>query len=174
MLRTLVRLTAAIGEPYGRTSEALKNEMAREWAEALADIPARVLDAVTSDWIKSSDRWPKPANLRTLAEALIEKRVSEASSEFGVHRARIKPSVELRNFTATRSPLRVNPTWSSWLDSISPVVEHSMFASLTMGRFAHEVEGASKFEAEWISEKYGDQLFALFKRHVTFTNLVRR
>lgn len=63
--RALLRLTAALGAPYGR-DEPLMRQMAVEWTEALAGFsPTRVEQAV-SEWIRSQSKWPTPAGLRQL------------------------------------------------------------------------------------------------------------
>jgi hypothetical protein len=164
--KALVRLSSVFGEPFGR-DRALMRAMANEWVEALGDMPAVSLDSAVAAWIKAEAKWPKPADLRRMARAHLDKRVDEAAEATGKHPRRIAPTEEMLKFAFKKSMLRLNPTWANFLDAIHPSYEHLFFSHAVMGEYAHEVKNLSKFEAEYIDGKWGDKLAEMFGRRVS-------
>lgn len=167
-----MRLAAVLGAPWGRDQQQARL-MAAEWEQLLADLPAVTIDKAVTQWLTAETKWPKPADIRELAGAMVGKRVTEVSESRGIHEARLNPSEHMKGLTFRRSMLRLNPTWAQFLDSVHPTAEHCFFASLVMGEFAHELKNATEFEADYIREKYGDRLTKAFCRPVTLRNLRR-
>ena len=165
--RLLYRLAAAIGEPFGR-DEAMMKQMAREWAAALADLPAVTVERAVDSWIKTESRWPKPAEIRRLAEAKLDDRVSVVASANRLHERRVKPVEAMSGFLYSESRLRRNPLWAKFLDAIHPSAEHAFFRNADMREYAHELTGLSLFDRDYIREHWGEQLNALFGCKVSY------
>lgn len=163
--RILTRLVAGIGEPFGDSPEVMQLK-AIEWFNALNDLPAKTVDDAVSEWIKTGTKWPKPAEIRKIAEAKLEVRVDQVSSERQVHHRRLNPTDTMKAFNYQTSRLRDNPTWRKFLDTIHPTQEHCFFAKAQMLRFASEIRVQSAFEADYIADKLGEALTAAFGRSV--------
>jgi hypothetical protein len=164
--RALVRLASVFGDPWGR-DEHLAKVMRGEWQDALADMPAVTIDRAVSDWVRANTKWPRPFDIRDLADAHQRARAATAGAAHKVHPARIVPDDDMRatTFVITKSALRDDPTWLRFLDLIHPMHEHYFFTDATC-REPHIVVGLSPFVAEQIAKKWGAQLTKLFKRPV--------
>lgn len=165
--RALLRLTAALGEPFGR-DEIMMRQMAAEWQSALSDMPAVTINNAVSQWLKRENKWPKPADIRKIADAVVQARVSEVSASKNMHPHRLNLPEALIGFKFKRSLLRLNPTWAEFLDTISPMHEHCFFGDATMGLLAHEVKNMSQFEIDFAFKTWGDKLASLFKSPLEF------
>lgn len=164
--RALMRLVAVFGNPWGADDKFAK-VMRSEWGAALADMPAVTIDRAVSDWVKANTKWPRPFDIRELADAHQRARAATAGAAHKVHPARIVPDDDMRatTFVITKSALRDDPTWLRFLDLIHPMHEHYFFTDATC-REPHIVVGLSPFVAEQIAKKWGSQLTKLFKRPV--------
>lgn len=61
-----MRLSSVLGEPFGR-DKIMMTQMAIEWADVLFGLRPEWIDAAVTDWIRTESRWPRPAELRTMA-----------------------------------------------------------------------------------------------------------
>lgn len=110
-------------------------------------------------------RKAKPASTQMIAP------VSEDSPN--THERRLKPTDSMKGFQFRRSMLRLNPTWSHFLDTIHPTAEHCYFSHLVNGEFAHELKNASAHGQDYIRTNYGEKLAELFKRPIAFVGKPR-
>lgn len=165
--RTLFRLIAVYGDPWGRNTAAAK-QMAVEWEAALAAVPAKAVDDAATLWMRDKSVWPKPADIRKLADAELDERVGLVSAARNIHPTRLKPPDSFKGFIFNEArDLRRNETWRRFLDSIHPTFEHCYLANARMREHAHEIEGLTPYEAETVIEKFGEQLRSLFGRGVS-------
>lgn len=81
---------------------------------------------------------------------------------FTLHPDRLKRPESMHGFIFKQSPLRSNPKWVEWLDSQSPVLEHTFFADATFGAYATTIIVGTEFAAEYIRMNLGDKLRAHF------------
>lgn len=163
--RQLYRLAAVFGDPWGR-DKSLLQQMANEWLEALADMPAATVERGISEWIKTGDRWPKPSDIRKAAERQVNNRVYSVSNDRHIHERRLKPVGEMLEFLFTKSPLRRNSNWDRFLDTLHPTLEHNYFASARLGEFEHVVFLLSAFQVEWVIKNLSEKLERHFGRRV--------
>ena len=56
---------------------------------ALADMPAVTIDRAVSDWVRANTKWPRPFDIRELADAHQRARAADAGTRHKVHSARI-------------------------------------------------------------------------------------
>jgi hypothetical protein len=155
--RQLYRLAAVFGDPWGRNTGQLQ-QMANEWLEALSDLPAATVERGVSEWVKTGDRWPKPADVRKAAERQVHDRVVKVSAERKVHERRLKPTESMVAFAYRTSPLRRNPTWDRYLDTVHQTVEHNYFVNARLGDYENVCLVDSEFQAEWIRRNCTDAL----------------
>lgn len=155
--RQLYRLAAVFGDPWGRNTSQLQ-QMANEWLEALSDLPASTVERGVSEWVKTGDRWPKPADIRKAAERQVHDRVAKVSATRNVHERRLKPTDAMIAFAYRTSPLRRNPTWDSFLDTVHQTVEHNYFADARLGDYENVVFVENEFRAEWLRRNYTEAL----------------
>jgi len=165
--QALVRLASVFGAPWGRDAK-LAQLQGREWEAALSDLPAIALDRAVSDWIRGNRSWPRPADLREIVDRDLKPLVEDAVQKYNMHERRIKPLDTWKGFLFTESPLRRNPTWAAWLNSIHPTAEHVFFKNATIGKFAHEVEGMNSFEIGYVLNEFGEAMAKLFGRPIHF------
>jgi hypothetical protein len=167
--RALMRLVAVFGNPWGADDKFAK-VMRGEWQDALADMPAVTIDRAVSDWVRGNTKWPRPFDIRELADAHQRARAATAGAAHKVHPARIVPDDDMRaaTFVLTKSALRSDQTWLRFLDLIHPMHEHYFFTDAKC-RAPHEVFGISRFVAEQIDKKWGKQLTDIFKRPVALS-----
>lgn len=162
--RSLYRLVAVYGDPWG-ADRSRARVLADEWQAALADLPAVVVDAAVTEWLRKNSKWPKPADIRTAAEDLLRRPIEAAAQRHGMHKERIKPSESMKGFAYAESPLRRHPKWGAWLNAQHPSAEHFYFSRAEFIE-PHEIFGLSEFEADSIREKFGRELTSLFGRPV--------
>jgi hypothetical protein len=155
--RQLYRLAAVFGDPWGRNTGQLQ-QMANEWLEALSDLPAATVERGVSEWVKTGDRWPRPADVRKAAERQVHDRVVKVSAERKVHERRLKPTESMVAFAYRTSPLRRNPTWDRYLDTVHQTVEHNYFVNARLGDYENVCLVDSEFQAEWIRRNCTDAL----------------
>lgn len=165
--QALLRLVAVYGEPWGRNA-LLAKQMAAEWEAALNDLPSVTITHAVSTWLRRESKWPRPADIRRIADDVVETRVSAVADAKGIHPRRINPSDLMKAFVFRRSPLRANKTWAAFLDSIHPTAEHCFFVEPEMGQYAHELHNATSFEAQYIREHWGEKLSAAFGQPILF------
>ena len=126
--------------------------MAAEWVRALEDLAPAQVEAAVTEWIREKTKWPKVADIRSLASE--------------------KPKSKLPT-TPQRSFLRTYPKWESFLDSLHPWQESHWFSGATLGETPTQLCGLSRFEADHISDKWGDQLEHYFGAPLTFAQIRR-
>lgn len=165
MAKQLYRLAAVFGDPWGKDQRMLQ-QMAGEWLGALSDLPAAAVDRGISEWIKSGDRWPKPADIRKRAEDQVHERVAKVSEERQIHPSRLKPTDDMKHFLYQSSPLRRNPNWDRFLDTVHPTVEHNYFANAKIGRYEHIIEIDTGFGLGWLIQNLGDKMAKHFGQRV--------
>ena len=155
--RILTRLVAGIGEPYGDSPDVMQLK-AIEWHTALQDLPAQTVDDAVSDWIRTGTKWPKPSEIRKLAEARLNVRVEQVATARKIHPRRLQPAESMKGFVFEQSKLRSNATWRTFLDQIHPTAEHCFFAGAEMLRYANEIKVRTAFEASRIVSEWGEVL----------------
>lgn len=163
--RQLYRLAAVFGDPWGRDTSLLQ-QMANEWLEALSDLPASTVERGISEWVKTGDRWPKPSDIRKAAERQVHARVAKVSEERHVHECRLKPTEAMLAFHYENSPLRQNPNWARYLDTVHPTLEHNFFVKARFGDYEHIVFLDNEFRVEWVSRNCADALERHFGRRI--------
>lgn len=163
MSKQLYRLASVFGDPWGKDQTMLR-QMANEWLEALADMPAATVERGVSEWVKTGDRWPKPSDIRKAAERQVHERVAKVSEARKIHERRLKPSDAMLAFRYIPSPLRRNSTWDAFLDTVHPTVEHNYFLKARLGDYEHIVVLDEQFHAEWVARNLGDQMERHFGR----------
>ncbi len=164
--KQLYRLAAVFGDPWGKDASLLR-QMANEWLEALADMPAATVERGVSEWVKTGDRWPKPSDIRKAAERLVNDRVYRVSEARKIHKSRLKPSDNMLAFRYVPSPLRRNPAWDAFLDTVHPTVEHNYFQKARLGNFEHAVFLDNAFHAEWVVRNLFDDMERHFGRKIS-------
>lgn len=163
--KTLIRLTAAFGEPY-RNDDKLVQLMQAEWIRALDGKSAKTIEMATDYWIATKTKWPKVAEIVELADGYMQQQVAGVSEQRGLHPARVKLPALYHGFTLRKSPLRSNLTWYRWLDTRHPMVEHSYFADAKFSEYEHIIIVQSAFVRDYIQTKYAENLKAHFHRTV--------
>lgn len=163
--KQLYRLAAVFGDPWGKNAGLLQ-QMANEWLEALADLPASTVERGISEWIKTGDKWPKPSDIRKAAERQVYARVAKVSETRHVHERRLKPSEAMLAFHYQSSLLRKNPNWDRYLDTVHPTLEHNFFVKARLGDYEHIVFLENGFCVEWVSRNCSDALERHFGRRV--------
>lgn len=163
--KQLYRLAAVFGDPWGKNASLLQ-QMANEWLEALADLPAATVERGISEWVKTGDKWPKPADIRKAAQRQVHDRVAKVSEARKIHERRLKPSEAMLAFRYESSPLRRNSTWDAFLDTIHPTAEHNYFVKARLGDYEHIVVLDEPFHVEWVVRNLGDQMERHFGRRV--------
>lgn len=63
--KILLRLTAALGEPFGR-DKAMMAQMAIEWTDVLFGLKPELIGEAVSEWLRKQSKWPRPADIRNL------------------------------------------------------------------------------------------------------------
>lgn len=162
--RALVRLVAVYGDPWGRDRSTAK-VMQQEWEQALSDLPAIVVDDAVSEWVRAGNKWPRPSDIRSIADKLLRGPIEAAARRHGLHKARIDPPESMKGFLFSESPLRRDPTWTRWLDAQHPTLEHCFFRKAQFS-VPHEIWGLTAFEADYLNENHGRALTAHFGRPV--------
>jgi hypothetical protein len=162
--RSLVRLVAVYGDPWGSDRSKAK-VMAEEWVTALADLPAVIVDGAVTEWLRGHSRWPRPADIRSIADRMLRAPIEAAANRHGIHPRRIEPAESMKGFLYSDSPLRRFPIWKRWLDSQHPTSEHFFFAKAECYE-PHEIFGLSEFEADYVRQKFGRELTKHFGRAV--------
>lgn len=71
--KILTRLSASMGDPFGRDSKLLLVQMAHEFAHTLAGFEPPVIDTAVTEWIRKNPRWPKPCELRELCVTIAKE-----------------------------------------------------------------------------------------------------
>lgn len=165
--KQLYRLAAVFGDPWGKNASLLQ-QMANEWLEALADLPAATVERGISEWVKTGDKWPKPSDIRKAAERQVYARVAKVSEERRVHERRLKPTEEMLAFSCRTSPLRRNKNWDRYLDTVHPTVEHNYFVNARLGDYEDIVLVDSSFQADWLYRNCSDALEKHFGSKVSF------
>ena len=155
--KQLYRLASVFGDPWGKNASLLQ-QMANEWLEALADLPAATVERGISEWVKTGDRWPKPSDIRKAAERQVHDRVVKVSAERKVHERRLKPTDDMVAFAYRTSPLRRYPNWDRYLDTVHQTVEHNYFVNARLDDFENVCLVESEFQAEWIRRNCSDAL----------------
>jgi len=163
--KQLYRLAAVFGDPWGRDTTQIQ-QMANEWLEALSDLPASTVERGISEWIKVGDRWPKPSDIRKIADRQVQDRVVKVAFERKVHERRLKPTDAMLAFRYQSSPLRRNPNWDRFLDTVHPTVEHNYFVKARLGEYEHVVFVDNSFCVEWLHRNYSEALEKHFGRKV--------
>jgi len=163
--KQLYRLAAVFGDPWGKDASLLR-QMANEWLEALADMPAATVERGVSEWVKTGDRWPKPSDIRKSAERLVNDRVYRVSEARKIHERRLRPTEAMLAFSYQRSPLRSNRNWDEFLDTVHPTLEHNYFVDAHFGDFEHAIFVGSEFAAEWLNRNCAEAMEAHFGRKV--------
>lgn len=164
--KQLYRLAAIFGDPWGRNTSQLQ-QMANEWFEALSDLPAATVERGVSEWIKSGDRWPRPSDIRKAAERQVHERVAKVSATRSMHERRLKPTAEMLAYQCRSSPLRKNPNWDRYLDSLHPTAEDNYFVNARLGDYEHIVLVGTPFQADWIRRNCSEALEKHFGRKVS-------
>lgn len=164
--KQLYRLAAVFGDPWGKNT-ALLTQMANEWLEALADMPAATVERGVGEWIKTGDKWPKPSDIRKSAERQVNDRVYRVSETRKVHSSRLKPTEAMLAFHYTPSPLRRNQRWDEFLDTVHPTVEHNYFRKARPGNYEHQVVLDHAMHAEWVVRNLADNMERHFGRKVS-------
>lgn len=162
--RIILRLAAVFGDPWGRDERSAK-VMRGEWEIALADLPAVVIDTAVTEWTRTQTKWPRPADIRSIADRLLRAPIEAAAQRHGLHPKRIEPDETMKGFVFSESPLRRNPKWRQWLDGQHPSAEHFFFAKAQFIE-PHEIFGLTDFEADYIRQKFGRELTKQFGRAV--------
>ena len=165
MSKQLYRLASVFGDPWGKDQTMLR-QMANEWLEALRDMPATTIERGISEWVKTGDKWPKPSDIRKAAERQVHARVAKVSEERHVHERRLKPTEAMLAFHYETSPLRRNPNWARYLDTVHPTLEHNYFVKARLGDYEHIVFLDNQFCAEWVCRNCGEALERHFGRRV--------
>lgn len=138
---------------------------ARLWHTLVQTLPAEAFKRAMEFHGRTSTFFPKPAEIITAAQPHIEALGRAVANT--IHPRRLNPSEDMKGFVFKSAVgLRKNPTWSSFLDLLHPTHEHCFFVNAEMTQYAHTIKGLSRFEAEYIREKWGDALTAWFKRGV--------
>lgn len=162
--RVIMRLAAVFGDPWGRDERSAK-VMRSEWELALADMPAVVIDSAVTEWTRAQTKWPRPADIRSIADRLLRAPIEAAAQRHGLHPKRIEPDDSMKGFAFSDSPLRRHPKWRQWLDAQHPTLEHFYFRKCDFIE-PHEPFGFTGFEAEKIRHDHGRELTAVFGRPV--------
>ena len=162
--RALIRLIAVYGDPWGRDRSTAK-VMQQEWEAALSDLPAIVVDEAVTEWVRSGTKWPRPADIRSLADRLLRAPIEAAAKRHGLHPQRIEPAEAMKGFLFSESPLRDDPRWRAWLDARHPTIEHCFFRRAQFSQ-PHEIFGLTEFEADYLNSKHGHSLTEHFGRPV--------
>lgn len=139
--------------------------MAQEWEAALSDLPAIVVDEAVSEWVKAGSKWPRPADIRSIADRLLRGPIEAAAKRHGLHKARIEPAESMKGFLYVDSPLRRDPKWRQWLDGQHPTLEHCFFQKADCTA-SHEIFGLTEFGAHYVAQHHGRNLTAHFGRAV--------
>ena len=162
--RAIMRLSAVFGNPWGTDDRSAK-VMRSEWETALADMPAVVIDQAVTEWTRLHTKWPRPADIRSVADRLLRAPIEAAAQRHGLHPKRIEPDESMKGFAYSDSPLRRHPKWRQWLDAQHPTTEHFYFRNCDFIE-PHELFGMTSFEAEYVREKFGRELTHVFGRPV--------
>jgi hypothetical protein len=165
--RQLYRLAAVFGDPWGKNASLLQ-QMANEWLEALADLPAATVERGVSEWVRTGDKWPKPSDVRKAALRQVDARVAKVSEGRKIHERRLKPTEAMAAFHYRTSPLRRNPNWDRYLDTVHPTVEHNYFVNARLGDYEDIVLVDSSFQAEWLYRNCSEALEKHFGCKVSF------
>lgn len=163
--RSLMRLAAVFGSPWGKDEKSAR-VMGSEWAVALADMPAVALDGAVTEWIKGNAKWPRPSDLRAIADRWIGAKTERAAEEHGIHPARINPPENIRGILFCDSNLRRDPTWKRFLNGLHPMYEDGFFANADCLQSPHRVTGLTQFGCEYVNRNWGRDLTKLFGRPV--------
>lgn len=162
--RVLMRFAAVFGNPWGSDERSAKI-MRAEWESALEDLPAVVIDQAASAWLRSQGKWPKPADLRIMADGMLRRPIEAAAHRLGIHPRRIDPAESMKGFAYEDSPLRRFPIWEQWLNAQHPTLEHFYFGKAQCIE-PHEIYGLNHYEADYIRLKFGRELTKHFGRPV--------
>ena len=163
--RSLMRLAAVFGSPWGRDEKSAQ-VMGSEWEMALADMPAVALDGAVTEWIRCNAKWPRPSDMRAIADRWLGAKTERASEQHGLHPVRIKPTENMKGMVFRDSNLRRDPTWTKFLNGLHPMYEDGFFANADCLRAPHFVTGMTAFGAEYVNKNWGRELTRLFGRPV--------
>lgn len=78
----LLRLMLAFGQPFGFSGGA-SDDLLRTWLNVLEDCELRDVSAAVDQWIRTSKKWPAPAQIREDAFGLLRARKPHATQHTG-------------------------------------------------------------------------------------------
>lgn len=92
----LTRLRGVLGPERKQTNDQITWQNGI-YIEALQDLQPQHLKAATTDWIRTGDKFPKPAELRRLAVSYAERQEAQASLDAKHRQDDAKAGAEARN-----------------------------------------------------------------------------
>lgn len=94
----IAKLTLAYGQPYGLTA-ASAEDLVATWRNVVGECDLRDVTAAVEQWIRTSKKWPVPAQIREDAWAIARKRrpAIDASLNSFCRRCHAVDLVELAN-----------------------------------------------------------------------------
>lgn len=169
--KAILRLSAVFEHPPEGAN--VLSTLATEWLDALHALPARATEAAITEWVQKKTYWPKVAHIATIARRIVHGEIADSGGFTHLHPDRIALSAAYIGFRLKTSPLRKNPRWCEWLDTIHPMHEHSFFVDCSFGGYEHTVTNLSPFAVEQINARWGDSLQKHFGRRIILTPRAR-
>lgn len=152
----LMRLLSAFGTPFGMDGK--QKLVSAEWHRAIGVRSKRAVMLATDRWIATEKRFPTPAQIIQLADAIFVP----PADPLQPNSARSKSF----DFPFQSSELRRNRNWAMFLENQHPTVEHNYFVGAEMREFEHVIVLRTEFQADWVRRNLSEKLERHFGRRV--------